>query len=71
MMHQSTMSTENIYQRITNTDLKTLKAFALLGNDHCVAKLLDKKYLSLLPPDGYILPTYVCRLKTSFYPIHL
>ena len=31
-----------------NSKNKTVKAFVLPGNDHCVVRLLDK-YLSLLP----------------------
>ena len=34
-----------------NAKNKTVKAFALPGNDHCIVKLLDK-YLSLLPADA-------------------
>ena len=34
-----------------NSKNKTVKAFALPGNDHCVVKLLDR-YLSLLPSDA-------------------
>lgn len=53
MMSLSTMSTESIYLRTIsiNSKNKTVKAFALPGNDHCVVKLLDK-YLSLLPSDA-------------------
>ena len=49
------MSIKSIYLRTISTDLKTstlknktVKAFALPGNDLCVVKLLDT-YLSLLP----------------------
>ena len=34
-----------------NSKNKTVKAFALPGNDHCIVKLLDK-YLSILPSDA-------------------
>ena len=69
------MSTESTYQKTTNTDSKirinaknkTLKAFALPGNDRCIVKLLDK-YLSLLPAEATYTFPYKGKDKTPSNP---